>query len=548
MHLNDWFVGLGFLAVVSVGAAVGCSDRAGNCALNLEHQRADGTCVEGFASISSSSSGGHDGGHGNCNPAAGAVDESCGVFVSASAPSGGTGTKTSPYNSLQTAISNASGQYVYACASTPFSEAVMIAAPVQLYGGFADCTTENGWSWSQNARTALDGPADMVAVTIAMGAATTTIEGFSITAASPSNLTMGGSSIAVAVDKIAATLDHCDVKASDAAAGADGQAPSGPATAGASAPSMMVSNACVATNQVFGGVPGQTTCADGTTAGGAGGAGGITGTASGDGQQGANGTPLPSPNPTMAGLGGVGQTDPIDPTKACKDATKGLSGTPGGAGPGGAASGDSLSLDGITNGNLTDGKPGSRGQGGGGGGGAMSGMFCMAGAMMVDGVGASGGGGGAGGCGGGGGGGGKAGGSSIAIVSLGTRLTLTSVTLTTGNGGHGGKGSVGQTGGSPGAGAFGGLSSGIVPSAAGCAGGNGGTGGPGGSGGGGRGGHSIGIAYVTAPAPAPTIMTFTPGTPGGGGTPGSGAPTSSNGATGSAGQCFDFGTGKACGA
>jgi hypothetical protein len=496
--------------------------------------------------------GGTDGGNPDCSgdPSKKNITEACGVFVSAAASPGGTGTRASPYDTLQKAIDNANGKRVYACAAMPFSEAITIAAPVEVFGGFADCTTDSGWTWTQAARSELDGPADQIALTIQAGADGATVEGFKIVAASPSSMTMGGSSVAVAVDDVAATLEQCDVKGSDAADGIDGTSPSGLAIAGASAPSMMAMGAptpaCVLPAGVTGGAPGTTTCDDGMTAGGVGGTGGITGMDSGDGQPGANGSPLPSPNSTMAGVGGVGQTDPSNPTKTCEDGAKGLTGTAGAAGPGGSGASDKLLLTGIANSDTTDGQPGTKGQGGGGGGGAMSGTFCMVASMTVDGPGASGGGGGAGGCGGLGGGGGKAGGSSIAILSLGTNLTLNAVTLAVGKGGEGGNGTVGQTGGAFGNGANGGASSGIVPSNAGCKGGDGGAGGAGGPGGGGRGGHALGILYAKAPATIPAIKTFMPGTPGDGGSGGNGAPATSNGANGNAGQCWDLSTNAAC--
>src|SRR5580692_11179160 len=119
---------------------------------------------------------GHDGGEDGPPPSCSGdpseknVTEACGVFVSASAPAGGAGTRTSPYDTLQKAIDNAGGKRVYACATMPFSEAVTISAGIELFGGFADCTTDKGWTWTQAGRSELDGPADQVALTIAAGA------------------------------------------------------------------------------------------------------------------------------------------------------------------------------------------------------------------------------------------------------------------------------------------------------------------------------------------------------------------------------------------
>jgi hypothetical protein len=485
---------------------------------------------------SSSSGTGGDGGMHTCDgdptQDASLVREECGVFVQADAAgSNEDGTRANPYRTLQKAIDNAGGKHVYACTSAPFAEAVTISTGIDVYGGF-DCA--KGWSWSQDARAQLNGPADTIALTITAGAEGAKVAGFAITAASPSDMTMGGSSIAVAVDDVAATLDHCNVRASDAADGVKGTTPSDPVTPGQDAPAPVHGqmDACVNPGSLMGGPPGVTMCGAIDTSGGPGGKGGITGTMSGNGLNGATGAnPAASPLPGMDGIGGAGQ---MDPAGVCQPGDPGAPGDKGGPGTGGSVSGDTLALSGITSGDDTDGKPGMPGQGGGGGGGAKSGMFCLG---SADGNGASGGGGGAGGCGGKGGGGGKAGGSSVAIVSLGTKLTLTEVTLTSGKGGKGGDGAAAQTGGSGGSGAKGGTNSGTAPSIDGCDGGKGGKGGVGGPGAGGRGGHSIGIAYAKAPAMLPVVKTFMQGTPGSAGSGAAGAP---DGAPGRGCKTLDF--------
>jgi hypothetical protein len=483
--------------------------------------------------------GGTGGGKPDCagDPSAKNTLDDCGIFVQADA-AGSTedGSRERPYKTLQKALDNLGDKArVYACGSAPLAEAVTISAGVEVYGGF-DCAA--GWSWSKDARTQLDGPADSVALTITGEGAK--VEGFAITAASPADMKGGGSSIAVAVGDVAATLERCDVTAGDAADGVDGETPSDPVTKGADAPTMGAAgaptDACVVQAAVSGGTGASTTCDDGMTSGGNGGSGGITGMPDGNGQKGADGQPPDA----VQGKGGSG----ADATNDCTKGTDGKNGGSGASGPGGSSTGDALSLAGITNGDVTDGKPGTKGQGGGGGGGAKSGVFCKVGAMTFDGPGASGGGGGAGGCGGKGGGGGKAGGGSVAIVSLGTKVVLTEVTLAAGKAGKGGKGAGGQGGGAFGLGAVGGAASGQAGSKAGCKGGDGGAGGDGGPGGGGRGGHAIGIAYAKAPATAPTIKTFTGGMAGGGGDPG--AAGGNSGVTGSAALCWDLTTHAAC--
>ncbi len=549
--------GLGLvLSSVLVGVvalyASGCFDARDDCALNPILQCGPWAPHAGTSS-SSTSSGGHDGGpdadsgpdcSGDPTVDASIVSDDCGVFAQADAP--GTvedGSMAHPYKTLQKAIDNAGAKRVYACTSAPFSEAVTISAGLDVYGGF-DCA--KGWSWSSSARSELDGPADAVALTIAASADGAKVEGFKVEAASPSAPMMGGSSIAVVVADVAATLDGCDVIAGDAADGSDGTPPNGTATKGTDAamPDPGTMNACINPASVNGGVPGSTMCGGVDTSGGVGGKGGVTGTMGGDGQSGANGAnPAMMPKMGMDGLAGTGQSDPAG---TCTNGDPGAPGSSGAAGNGGSEMGDMLSLAGISNADVTDGQSGAPGQGGGGGGGAMSGTFCPPAASPVDGPGASGGGGGAGGCGGLGGGGGKAGGSSIAIVSLGNKLTLAGVTLAVGKGGGGGKGTLGQSGGAYGLGVVGGATSGLGSSNAGCQGGNGGKGGNGGPGGGGRGGHAIGIAYAQAPATMPALQMFTGGTPGIGGTAGNGAPSTSMGANGSAGPCWDFTNHAAC--
>jgi hypothetical protein len=521
------------LGVAALGLAVGTAAHSAGCIINdpIDCETALVNCPTAGSSSSTGT-----GGNPACagEPSDKNVTDLCGVFAQADA-TGATedGSKAHPYKSLQKAIDNAGGKRVYACAGAPFGEAVTLASGLEVFGGF-DCV--KGWAWSQDKRSALDGPADTVALTVQKGAAGAKIENFAITAASPSDLKGGGSSIAVAMDDAAVELVRCDVKASDAANGPDGQTPGGTATKGTDGamPDPMTMNACINAGSVAGGAAGMTTCDDGTTAGGVGGKGGITTTNNGDGQTGADG----QPPDVVKGKGGAG----ADALNDCADAGKGRNGTAGSAGPGGVSPG-LLTLSGITSIDATDGKPGTKAQGGGGGGGARSGVFC---AGSSDGNGACGGGGGAGGCGGKGGGGGKAGGSSIAIVSLGTKLTLVQVTLSVGKGGKGGVGSAGQSGGASGLGAVGGAASGTSPSKPGCQGGNGGLGGDGGPGGGGRGGYAIGIAYAKAPAIIPMVKTFTSGMAGSGGLPGTGGTVSGNGATGAAGQCWDFTSNGAC--
>ena len=467
------------------------------------------------------------------------ISDKCGVFVRADA-AGPTedGTQAAPFRSLQKAIDEATNsKRVYACAKAPYAEALTIAVAVTMYGGF-EC--DQGWVWKAATRSLITGAAQKVSLTLDNMAGGARIEGFKITSASLTGQT-GESSIAVAVDAIAAELVACDVEAGDGADGVEGLPPAGPALKGTDAPVLIAAatSACINPASLKSGVPGSTTCDDGTSGGGAGAKGGITGTNNGDGATGANGTPAGA----STGKGGAGQ----DGTNACVAGSAGKDGIAGVAGGAGTSPG-TLSLTGLTStpgADGTDGTAGSKGQGGGGGGGAKSGVFCQG---SVDGNGASGGGGGAGGCGGKGGGAGKAGGSSIAVISLGTKLVLTNVTLKGGKGGNGGKGTAGQGGGLVGLGANGGASSGFLGSKPGCKGGDGGLGGDGGPGGGGRGGHSLGLAVLGTPLVS--ALPFTPGTPGDGGFAGMGGSPTGDGSKGLGGTkdaaCWDFAKKSTC--
>ncbi|WP_437279884.1 hypothetical protein WME90_04825 [Sorangium sp. So ce375] len=458
------------------------------------------------------------------------VTEECAVFANASAEAGGDGTKDKPYASLGEAIANANGKRVLACASGAFPESVTIGAEVEVIGGF-DCGA--GWTWSAEARSALEGPADEIALTLTEGASGAKVRGFAVRAASAT--LPGGSSIGVAVADVEAELAQVDVTAGDGMDGENGATPTEAPQAGA--PAGAVGNAC---GLVLGGDPGVTTCEDGGTTGGRGGRGGTPGMDEGNGQRGEDGAPMPEPNPDEYGLGGAGQTN------AAGNCRRGEDGEPGGAGVAGlAGSSTTLTLTGIAGGDGDTGTSGKKGQGGGGGGGAKSGLFCRPGADIVEGPGASGGGGGAGGCGGKGGGGGKAGGSSVGILSLGTKLVLTDVTVAVGKAGKGGDGASGQPGALGGAGSAGGDRSGLGESIPGCDGGRGGRGGLGGSGAGGRGGHAVGIAYAAAPSEA-LAVTFTPGTAGDGGNAAPGGPPVSAGAPGASGVCWDFAAQAPC--
>ncbi|WP_433933536.1 hypothetical protein AB3662_04195 [Sorangium cellulosum] len=458
--------------------------------------------------------------------------DGCSVFARASAVSAGSGTREHPYASLQEAIDHAAGEMegrtVCACAGKAFTEAVTLRAGIEVRG---DYTCDGEWKRSPGTKSTIEGPPGQVALTLTEAAAGAKVQGFEIRAASATE--PGGSSIAVAVANVAATLKQVKAVARDAMAGANGETPAGMATAGEDALAGDAANACV--DAPKGGKPGVTTCGAVDASGGAGGPGG-TPTAV-DGTRGADGKPMFEAMRTgKGGLvdQGLGQI--------------GLPGAPGGPGQSGSGGGKDarLTLTGILGGDGAPGGAGKPGQGGGGGGGSNVLDFCPAlGGLPVIGTGASGGGGGAGGCGGAGGAGGRAGGSSIGIVSLGKELILVEVGVEVGKGGNGGNGTAGQPGGSGGRGAAGGVCTVDPDVAYAGAGGDGGDGGRGGPGGGGRGGYAIGIAYVTAPDAIPSFSPSTHGRAGVGGLDGRGF-SAEAGQPGGAAKCWRFDRNESC--
>jgi hypothetical protein len=420
------------------------------------------------------------------------VDDSCGVFVSASNgnDANGEGTKEKPFATLEKALTK--GSTIYACADDkPFDEALALKGGVTLFGGL-DCTS---WSYTAGTKTSWTAPAGEVAATVKLDAMLH-VEDFTIEAKDapvlmPDEHATGRSSIAIVAEaKSALELNRCDVIAGN---GGDGAAGKPPMDTGM--PGVKGDNGADGCDQDTSELPGNggVRMCDAADVGG--GQGGL-GNTNMSGGAGSPGQPFGD-----MGKGGVGQTASV-----CESGSEGAVGMSGPAGKGAASDGlGSLTATGFIGVSGDDGTPGTPGQGGGGGGGAK---LCANGK-----AGPSGGGGGSGGCAGVGGKGGYGGGASIGIVSIGAKLSFAETKITTKNGGKGGAGADGQPGGGGGIGGMPGA--GDMQGKA-CAGGKGGDGGAGGKGGGGRGGHSIAIAHRSA-APEITGATLKIGTAGDGG-------------------------------
>jgi hypothetical protein len=426
------------------------------------------------------------------DPAEGPVSEECGVWVSAiHGHDDNPGTHAAPKQTIAAAIDRARNgpaysMRVYACGET-YSEPVVVPAGVSLFGGF-DC--DNGWAYvglsNLSRRATIAPPSGAIALTMDEA-----LEGDhpsrvgDLVARSADAEVLGGSSIAVLVkDKARGSFVRSDIFAGNGADGADGDSHVGyPAKDGLNGEYGW--DACTI-NPGPGGKAVQLDCGDGTWTKSGGGGDGAEGSAG----NGTDGYPLPSPNPSGFGLGGVGQSG----AATCMVGIGGLQGASGEDGVPDSAVQRVTSEGKIVGGDGGDGKPGKPGQGGGGGGASRGVGVC--GGIGAPG-GAGGGAGGTGGCGGPGARGGQAGGSSLGLLLRGDGFYFSDLRITTGkggNGGNGGQAKPGGKGGLPGAGGKGfGGPNGIQ---SGCAGGAGGQGGMGGNGAGGRGGHSLAAALV----------------------------------------------------
>ncbi len=406
----------------------------------------------------------------NCDPTMGAVDGSCGIFVSSSmGHDADAGTKSQPVATLAHAIQIASGSAIYACGEA-FAEAITLPAGSTLYGAL-DCG--HGWAYAAATPTHLTGAPDTIPARFAAGGGSTQV--FDVSIVAQDATVDGGSSIAALAEGGSVRLTRVALSAGAGKAGVLGATPTD--NVGSSDPndaSVKGANGVAActngtTTNLGGTAMENALCpsAGGGPIGGSGGNGALLSGSSGDAQ----------PSNGQTALGGVGEPNSATPMTCAPAMNGGSFGTTGVAGdPGDGATGvaslgtlDSSGYHGVSGAQAGAGNPG---QGGGGGGGAAGKVGC---------AGASGGGGGVGGCGGSGGLGGQAGGSSIALISLGATLRFQDVTMQSAGAGAGGDGGSGEQGGAGGRAGTGGLG---ATTANACDGGNGGNGGQGGQGGG----------------------------------------------------------------
>ncbi len=449
------------------------------------------------------------------------VDDTVGVFVSATGSDGAAGTKSAPVKTLSAALGKVSTQRsrVYVCEGT-YAGAVAIdgsqsSALSGVYGGFTCSDWKTG-----GAKAKLVAGAGEVVLTVKSVASSLVVtdldvEATSVASTGDAGASDGGAGGSAGASSIAAmvlsskgvVLRRVKLVGGDASDGAptpktsnydEALAATDPKIKGHDAPSDNTGGTAQTCADV---------CLNKIHA-----TGGKGGDANAAGQ---SGDPMITPNPS----GAVPPHDGAAGTSGCgTGAHIGADAVPADGGAAAPAAVGKLDGSGWKR---TDGASGATGgvaQGGGGGGGGA-----------VSGSGGGGGSGGCGGCGGAGGAGGMSGGSSFALLSYQSTVTLDACDLHAGKGGSGqagGNGQVGQTGGNRGEPASGGT---------GCPGAAGGKGGDGAGGGGGAGGHASAVGYVgTAPA-ASNGTTLGKGTAGQGAAGGSGGtPPAGAGANGQA--------------
>jgi|APLak6261675434_1056106.scaffolds.fasta_scaffold01838_2 hypothetical protein len=537
-------------------------------------------------------------------PASGAnaswVDENCdgidgvltdAIFVSASAPAGGNGTRTSPLQTITAGVAAQQAQnkrYVLV-AQGLYRENVRLFDGAQVFGGYAADFLKRDpklytttWQGVAPTGTAI---APVHAEVLGAGGAAreTVVSGFLIagwdatqTAAPSAN---GATSIGVFLRDVGPrfVLQNNDVLAGRGGAG--GRGATGDQGFGRQAGTSL--NGQRGINSQF--FPSGTCSPLNNRTGGAAGTNpscsGANGTPGGDvvcpvytfaGNQGAQqmyAAPAPT---TRNGAGGFDWsfdnlsgsqcghvTESGFPTTIQQhDGEDGKPGSDGTGGAGGPGAGTHARFGSFSGGRwiaspvaASAGLSGVAAQGGGGGGAGGGVARFTAGGCQGWEIGATGGGAGAGGCGGSGGSAGGAGGASFAILLTATvpgapLPTILNNRIQRSAGGAGGDGGFGGAGGLGGAGGFGGVAA-RWSSSVGGKGGEGGNGGPGGGGGGGVGGPSfgvfafnVGVSMFSATNTFLTAASLDTGGPGGAGgsSPGSASSSGTSGARGASGN------------
>jgi hypothetical protein len=517
----------------------------------------------------------------NCDGVDGVIGKA--LFVSALAPAGGDGSMAHPFTTIAEALAAFPGsgkQYILVAEGT-YRENVMLAAGVQLFGGYSgtfrarDVVLHTSIIEGQVPAGGMSGPRGAIhAESIAQASPRTVVSGFTILGADLADPTPadedGVATFAVYVKDCGSGVTVSDNEIVAGRGGKGGRGSTGSRGYGRQSSTALDG----ATGLDDGRMPAP--CNNLSRAGGVGGKNAVCGADAAPG----GGVVCPSFNwtppkigaqqqyvvPTTGGNGEGGYDLSFDDKSgtSCSHMTQGTfpgtlsnhngeDGAPGPLGADGAGGGGGAAAWGSIAGGVwvpgaaaLDGALGAIGVPGGGGG-AGGGVAAFLTGCGVNGCcpsfeyGATGGGGGAGACGGGGGHAGRAGGASIAVIVVfsSTPIALPRITanrIQRNFGGDGGEGGFGGLGGVGGAGGRGGLQQNWSGSYGG-KGGDGGGGGSGGGGGGGGGGPSFGLlaygADATTLATGNTFVTADTAPTGGlGGRGGSSTTTPAYGAVG----------------
>jgi hypothetical protein len=268
-------------------------------------------------------SGAEGGGPGpGCQPTEGeTIPATCGVFVNAAAPAGGSGSQQMPYQTLPEALTNlGAATHIYVCGNGVYPGSIDLPAGVSLTGSL-DCST---WSYAvNNPKPTLQGDPNVPALTLT-GAGTVT----SLLVVAPSATMPGESSIGVLADGSSATLAQVEIQAGAGFAGASGQ-PQAVAPTPPGANGMTGINGCLGDPVSTGGNGGQNMCGAVNPQGGGGGNG--TNVVNGNGSNGNPGGPGVS-----GGAAGNGELGLPTPTQ-CGPGIQGPAGTTGTPGTGALA-------------------------------------------------------------------------------------------------------------------------------------------------------------------------------------------------------------------
>jgi hypothetical protein len=215
-------VALGARAFAMATASAGCAALPEDCPDRLRCPPPPAVELPAPARSSSSGTGGAGGAGGEvlaCVPSGdgSSVPEECGVFVRADGSDDNPGSRDAPVASITRAVMLAAkgSKRVYACAEV-FAEAIIVDAPISLFGGLA-CDDE--WVYAGSAPTTLAPPTG-VPLILRRGADGARISDLSMVA--PSGASPGESSIAVIADGVSAELLRCSLLAGRGADGASG--------------------------------------------------------------------------------------------------------------------------------------------------------------------------------------------------------------------------------------------------------------------------------------------------------------------------------------